>query len=106
MRNSATRLPIGFAVAALGADIEIQTPDAKVRVPRETQTGRVFRVCGKGIKGVRSYVAGDVLCHVVVETPVNSCAEGSCCKSSRPINPCGRRPPRPTRQEPRAGWTG
>jgi molecular chaperone DnaJ len=44
---------------------------AKVRIPPGTQTGQVFRLRGKGIKGVRSNAYGDLLCHVVVETPVN-----------------------------------
>ncbi len=59
--------------AALGGEIEIPTLDgvAKLKVPAETQTGKVFRLRGKGIKGVRSIGHGDLLCHVVVETPVN-----------------------------------
>ncbi|MFZ5510723.1 MAG: molecular chaperone DnaJ [Pseudomonadota bacterium] len=66
-------MPISFTVAALGGEIEIPTLDgaAKIRIPPETQTGKVFRLRGKGIKGVRSHTPGDLLCHVVVETPVN-----------------------------------
>jgi molecular chaperone DnaJ len=66
-------MPISFTAAALGGEIEIPTLDgsAKVKIPPETQSGRVFRLRGKGIKGVRSHVPGDLLCHVVVETPVN-----------------------------------
>ena len=66
-------MPISFTTAALGGDIEIPTLDgyAKIKVPPETQSGRVFRLRGKGIKGVRSATLGDLLCHVVVETPVN-----------------------------------
>ena len=66
-------MPISFATAALGGEIEIPTLDgsAKIKIPPETQTGKVFRLRGKGIKGVRSNVNGDLLCHVVVETPVN-----------------------------------
>ena len=44
---------------------------AKIKIPAETQSGKVFRLRGKGIKGVRSQSFGDLLCHVVVETPVN-----------------------------------
>ena len=44
---------------------------AKIKIPAETQSGKVFRLRGKGIKGVRSSTHGDLLCHVVVETPVN-----------------------------------
>ena len=66
-------MPISFTTAALGGEIEIPTLDgyAKIKIPAETQTGKVFRLRGKGIKGVRSNTHGDLLCHVVVETPVN-----------------------------------
>jgi molecular chaperone DnaJ len=65
-------MPISFTQAALGGEIEIPTLDgsAKIKVPPETQTGQVFRLRGKGIKGVRSSYPGDLLCEVVVETPV------------------------------------
>jgi len=65
-------MPISFTTAALGGEIEIPTLDgaANLKVPPETQSGRVFRLRGKGIKGVRSSTYGDLLCHVVVETPV------------------------------------
>ncbi len=66
-------MPISFATAALGGEIEIPTLDgsAKIKVPAESQSGKVFRLRGKGIKGVRSHAHGDLLCHVVIETPVN-----------------------------------
>jgi molecular chaperone DnaJ len=66
-------MPISFTTAALGGDIEIPTLDgyAKIKIPSETQSGKVFRLRGKGIKGVRSSAHGDLMCHVVVETPVN-----------------------------------
>ena len=66
-------MPISITTAALGGEIEIPTLDgsAKIRIPAETQTGKVFRLRGKGIKGVRSAQHGDLMCHVVVETPVN-----------------------------------
>jgi molecular chaperone DnaJ len=66
-------MPISFSTAALGGEIEIPTLDgaANLRVPGETQSGRTFRLRGKGIKGVRSQAHGDLLCHVVIETPVN-----------------------------------
>jgi molecular chaperone DnaJ len=65
-------MPISFTQAALGGEIDIPTLDgsAKIKVPAETQTGQVFRLRGKGIKGVRSSYAGDLMCEVVVETPV------------------------------------
>ena len=66
-------MPISFATAALGCEIEIPTLDgsAKIKVPSETQSGKVFRLRGKGVKGVRSHAHGDLLCHVAIETPVN-----------------------------------
>ena len=66
-------MPIGFATAALGGDIDIPTLDgsAKIKIPAETQSGRTFRLRGKGIKGLRSTHPGDLLCHVVLETPIN-----------------------------------
>ena len=65
-------MPISFTTAALGGEIEIPTLDtvAKIKIPPETQSGKTFRLRGKGIKGVRSHGHGDLLCHVVVETPV------------------------------------
>ena len=65
-------MPISFTTAALGGEIEIPTLDghAKIRVPAETQSGKIFRLRGKGIKGVRGNTQGDLLCHMVVETPV------------------------------------
>src|SRR5437868_2744140 len=66
-------MPISFTTAALGGEIAIPTLDgsAKIRIPAETQSGKTFRLRGKGIKGVRSQNAGDLFCHVVVETPVS-----------------------------------
>ena len=66
-------MPISFTTAALGGDIEIPTLDAmaKIKIPAETQSGKTFRLRSKGIKGIRSHSHGDLLCHVVVETPVH-----------------------------------
>lgn len=65
-------MPISFTTAALGGEIEIPTLDghAKIKIPAETQSGKIFRLRGKGIKGVRSHAHGDLLCHMMVETPV------------------------------------
>jgi molecular chaperone DnaJ len=65
-------MPISFSKAALGGEIEVPTLSGKVSftVPEGTQTGKTFRLKGKGIKGVRSGYAGDLFCHMVVETPV------------------------------------
>lgn len=65
-------MPISFTTAALGGEIELPTLDghAKMKIPAETQTGAAFRLRGKGIKALRSSEHGDLICHVVVETPV------------------------------------
>jgi molecular chaperone DnaJ len=65
-------MPVSFAVAALGGNIEVPTLEGKAsfEIPEGTQTGKTFRLRGKGIKGVRSSYPGDLFCHIVVETPV------------------------------------
>ena len=66
-------VPVSFARAALGGSIDVPTLDgtATIKVPPETQSGRVFRLREKGIKPVRGGPTGDLFCRVVVETPVN-----------------------------------
>ena len=66
-------LPISFATAALGGEVEVPTLDGKVKlnIPSGTQNGKRLRVKGKGVKSVRSSLVGDLYCHVVVETPIN-----------------------------------
>jgi molecular chaperone DnaJ len=65
-------MPISFARAALGGEIEAPTLNGKASfsIPEGTQSGKTFRLRGKGIKNVRSGMVGDLFCHVVVETPV------------------------------------
>jgi molecular chaperone DnaJ len=66
-------VPISFVTAALGGEMEVPTLNGKVvlKVPPGTQTGKLFRMRGKGVKPVRGGPVGDLLCRVVVETPVN-----------------------------------
>lgn len=66
-------VPIRISQAALGDAIRVPTLEGEVelRIPAETQTGRMFRLRGKGVKSVRSRGPGDLYCRVVVETPVN-----------------------------------
>lgn len=66
-------VPISFTDAALGKEVEIPTLDGRVslKIPEGTQTGRLFRLRGKGVKPVQTTMIGDLLCRVVVETPVN-----------------------------------
>ncbi|MBC3931170.1 molecular chaperone DnaJ [Undibacterium curvum] len=65
-------IPISFSKAALGGEIEVPTLSGKASftVPEGTQSGKTFRLRGKGVKGVRSGYAGDLFCHVLIETPV------------------------------------
>lgn len=71
--NLYCEVPICFTAAALGGEIEVPTLGGKVnlKIPKETQTGKMFRLRGKGVKSVRSSVIGDLMCKVVIETPVN-----------------------------------
>jgi molecular chaperone DnaJ len=71
--NLFCEVPIGFVIAALGGEMEVPTLDGKVslKIPAGTQTGKMFRVRGKGVKPVRTGVVGDLICRVLVETPVN-----------------------------------
>jgi molecular chaperone DnaJ len=70
-------VPIRISQAALGDVVRVPTleGEAEIRIPAETQTGKVFRLRGKGVKSVRSRGNGDLFCRVAVETPVNLTAE-------------------------------
>jgi len=65
-------MPISIGVASLGGEIEVPTLNGKLRlkIPAETQSGKLFRMRGKGVKPVRGGVTGDLMCRVTVETPV------------------------------------
>ncbi|MCO4799880.1 MAG: molecular chaperone DnaJ [Colwelliaceae bacterium] len=71
--NLYCEVPISFTTAALGGEIEVPTLGGKVKlkIPKETQTGKMFRLRGKGVKSVRSHATGDLMCKAVLETPVN-----------------------------------
>ena len=70
-------VPISFTTAALGGELEVPTLDGKVmlKIPAGTQTGRMFRMRGKGVKPVRGGAVGDLMCRVLVETPVKLTSE-------------------------------
>ena len=72
-KNLHCDVPINFVDAALGGELEVPTLDGRVKlkIPPETQTGKLFRLRGKGVKPVRGGAPGDLLCKVVIETPVN-----------------------------------
>lgn len=65
-------VPVAFVTAALGGSVRIPTLDGEVnlKIAEGTQSGRMLRLAGKGVKGVRSRSAGDLMCRVMVETPV------------------------------------
>ena len=70
-------VPVSFATASLGGAIHVPTleGDVTLKIPAETQSGRVFRLRDKGVQPVRGGARGDLFCKVVVETPVNLSAE-------------------------------
>lgn len=70
-------VPIRISQAALGDVVRVPTLDgeAEIRIPAETQAGKVFRLRDKGVKSVRSRAPGDLYCKVMVETPVNLTGE-------------------------------
>jgi len=67
-------VPVSYATLAMGGDLEVPTLNgrAKLKVPAGTQSGKLFRLRGKGVRNVRntSFI-GELYCEVKVETPVN-----------------------------------
>ena len=66
------QVPVSMPTAALGGEIDVPTLTGKasIDIPEGTQSGKTFRLRGRGVKGVRSSYPGDLYCHIVVETPV------------------------------------
>lgn len=66
-------MPVSMATATLGGELEVPTLDgrASIKVPPGTQSERLFRLRGKGVKNVRSGRVGDLYCRVSMETPIN-----------------------------------
>lgn len=71
-KNLYCEVPITFTDAALGGELEVPTLDGlvKLKIPAETQTGKLFRLRGRGVTPIRSGSAGDLMCRVLIETPV------------------------------------
>ncbi|WP_343188312.1 molecular chaperone DnaJ [Buchnera aphidicola (Ceratoglyphina bambusae)] len=71
--NLYCKIPINFHIAALGGDVEVPTLNGKVKlkIPKETQSGKLFRIKGKGVKSINNTYYGDLICKIIVETPVN-----------------------------------
>ena len=70
--NLYCEVPISFPTACIGGELEVPTLNGKVKlkIPAETQTGKLFRLRAKGVKPVRGGAVGDLLCRVQIETPV------------------------------------
>ena len=75
--NLACEVPISFSTATLGGEVELPTLDGNVslKVPAGTQSGKIFRLRGKGVTTVRDARQGDLFAQVAVETPVSLTAE-------------------------------
>jgi len=75
--NLSCEVPVSFATATLGGTVIVPTLDGQVslKIPAETQSGKVFRLRDKGVKPVRGGARGDLFCRVMVETPVNLSGE-------------------------------
>ena len=75
--NLFCEVPISFVDASLGGELDVPTLNGKVKlkVPAETQSGKIFRLRGKGVAPVRGGAPGDLLCKVVIETPVKLSGE-------------------------------
>jgi molecular chaperone DnaJ len=71
--NLSCEVPISYATAALGGTVAVPTlsGDVVIKIPAETQSGRVFRLREKGVVPVRGGATGDLFCRVVIETPVS-----------------------------------
>jgi molecular chaperone DnaJ len=71
--NLYCEIPVSYSTVVLGGELEVPTIDGKVKlkIPAETQSGNLFRLRGKGVKALRSQTTGDLMCRVMVETPVN-----------------------------------
>lgn len=71
--NLSCEVPINCVIAALGGEIEVPTLTGRInfKIPPETQSGKLFRIQGKGVTSVRKGYPGDLFCKIVVETPVN-----------------------------------
>ena len=72
-KNLFCEVPISITDAALGGELEVPTLDGRVKlkIPAGSQTDKLFRLRGKGVAPVRGGATGDLLCRIVVETPVN-----------------------------------
>lgn len=66
-------VPVSIAGAALGEEVEVPTLEGKIniKITEGTQSGKLLRVRGKGVPTVHNSLKGDLICKIIVETPVN-----------------------------------
>jgi molecular chaperone DnaJ len=66
-------IPVSFTTAALGGEIDVPTLEGqvKLKIPAETQSGKLFRLRGKGVHSIRNGRKGDLFCRIAVEIPIN-----------------------------------
>ncbi|MGI8952172.1 MAG: molecular chaperone DnaJ [Chitinophagaceae bacterium] len=97
--NVAYELHISFADAAFGTQAEVPTIDgrAKIKIPPGTQSGKIFRLKGKGFPEVNSYHKGDQLIHINVWTPQNLSSEEKAMLEK--LSKSANFQPQPTKQE-------
>ena len=75
--NLYCEMPVSFTTAVLGGDLEVPTLDgrASIKIPSGTQSEKLFRLRGKGVRNVRSGQIGDLYCRISLETPVSLTAK-------------------------------
>ena len=75
--NLSCRVPLAFTTAALGGEVKVPTLEGEVnlKIPAGAQSGKVFRLRGKGVKPVRGGGPGDLYCQIEIETPVDLSGE-------------------------------
>ncbi len=75
--NLSCEVPVSIATATLGGEVELPTLNGVVslKIPAGTQSGKVFRLRGKGVTTVRDPRLGDLFAEIAIETPINLTAE-------------------------------
>lgn len=75
--NLSCEFPVSIATATLGGEVELPTLNGVVvlKIPAGTQSGKIFRLRGKGVTTVRDPRLGDLFAEIAIETPVNLTAE-------------------------------
>ncbi|WP_343189545.1 molecular chaperone DnaJ [Buchnera aphidicola] len=71
--NLYCKIPINFTIASLGGNIQVPTLEGyiNIKIPSETQSGKLLRIRGKGIRSIQNNNKGDLICKIIIETPIN-----------------------------------